>query len=110
MACMKQCNNCTDKGLLVSLDVTEEAKTAVALVQSQSVDKTLLQCIAVFREPKSAGARKEGLNRNLGFGAEELERLLFDQLVYRGVLVEKAVRKNGHTHYLVKAGSSPSTN
>jgi bloom syndrome protein len=109
--CRNACDNCANSGLFVSRDLSTEAKLAVALVQATEDVRdniTVRQCIEVFRGLKTEDTRKNARASNPQYGAgtelfHDLVNLLFDRLLYLGMLVEHRVYKNRvNYHYYVK--------
>ncbi|KAJ7701476.1 P-loop containing nucleoside triphosphate hydrolase protein [Mycena rosella] len=107
------CSNCSSEGFLVSRDLSTEAHLAVSLVQSFDEDPyedlTVQQCIAVFRGAATQDTRKNGRNNNPRYGAgngmsQDLAELLFNRLLYKGVLMEYKVSRNKGHHYYLQLG------
>ncbi|KAJ7486200.1 ATP-dependent DNA helicase [Mycena galericulata] len=112
--CGQRCDNCEGEGLLISRDVSQEAKVAVAVVQSFEEDPciqiTVAMCIKFFRGSKDEKTHAKKRKREVHYGAgktlsQREAEIVFDQLLYRGVLVEKAAQTHrAYCHYYVQTG------
>ncbi|KAJ7153695.1 ATP-dependent DNA helicase [Mycena filopes] len=109
--CGNTCDNCANRDIVVSRDVSKEARSAVALVQtldSKHENITLRQCVEVFRGRDTVDTRKNErcLNPHYGAGSSlshDLATLVFDKLLRLDVLVEcKVKRSTSKYHYYVK--------
>lgn len=108
--CHGQCNNCANEGLLVTQDVTKEAKAVLGLVQSLERGQenvTVDHCRNIFKGANLAAVRDKRHDQHPSFGAgkdmpKELVELLFNRLLYLDALVEKSVQTNSkwHVQYL----------
>jgi superfamily II DNA helicase RecQ len=107
--CDRQCSNCANDGAIGSLDLTKEAKEAVALVKSLPRDEnvTALQFIDIFRGANTSRIRANGHKNTANYGmgkglSQVVADHLFSELVYREILVEEQVHTTGsyHSHYL----------
>ncbi|KAJ6567114.1 P-loop containing nucleoside triphosphate hydrolase protein [Mycena capillaripes] len=105
--CGGRCDNCAKANLLVSQDLSTEAKAAVSLVRNfedlrDSI--TVRQCIEVLRGRNTKNTRKNGRKLNPQYGAckelsHELAFLLVNRLLYLGVLAEHKVYVNSVNHH-----------
>ncbi|KAJ7163155.1 hypothetical protein C8R46DRAFT_1281549 [Mycena filopes] len=112
--CGNTCDNCANRDIFVSRDVSEEARSAVALVQTVETKHeniTIRQCVEVFRGRDTVDTRKNERCRNPHYGAgsslsHDLATLVFDKLLKLDLLVEcKVNRSASKYHYYVKTGT-----
>ncbi|KAJ7734925.1 DNA helicase [Mycena maculata] len=104
--CHGLCNNCANEGLFVTQDVTKEAKSVLALVQSLERGRenvTLDHCRNIYKGANTAQVRDKGHNNHPAYGAgkdlsKELVELLFNRLLYLDVLVERSIQTNSKWH------------
>ncbi|KAF7364876.1 ATP-dependent helicase [Mycena venus] len=111
--CEGCCDNCAAGVTLVSDDLSEEARVVVTLVNSFNPSYehlTLKHFIAIFRGADTTETRKNGRNRNPGYGAggsmsPDIAEILFDRLLHLEVLVERKIEtKEGRYHWYLKPG------
>ncbi|KAJ7184577.1 ATP-dependent DNA helicase [Mycena filopes] len=109
--CGDTCDNCANKDIFVSRDVSKEARSAVALVQTLETKHeniTIRQCVEVFRGRKTANTRRNEryLNPHYGAGAslsQDLVTLVFGELLKLDLLVERKFNRSASRHhYYVK--------
>ncbi|KAJ7175658.1 P-loop containing nucleoside triphosphate hydrolase protein [Mycena filopes] len=109
--CGNTCDNCANRDIFVSRDVSKEARSAVALVQTLETKHeniTIRQCVEVFRGRKTANTRRNERHRNPHYGAGaslsyDLATLVFDELLKLDLLVERKVNRSpSGYHYYVK--------
>ncbi|KAJ7470440.1 DNA helicase [Mycena latifolia] len=112
--CRGRCNNCASEGLLVTQDVTKEAKSVLTLIQSLEVGKenvTVDHCRNIFKGANVAAVRDKRHDHHPIFGAgrdmpKELVELLFNKLLYLDALMERSTQTNSKWHQqYVKLGS-----
>jgi bloom syndrome protein len=94
--CRGQCNNCTSNDILVSQDVTKEAKEVLQLVQALHLgheNVTVDQCRAIFKGANTSDIREKRHDQHPLYGAgrdmaKEMMELLFNRLLYLDALEE----------------------
>ncbi|KAJ6606656.1 DNA helicase [Mycena vulgaris] len=104
--CRGRCNNCASEGLLVTQDVTREAKSVLTLVQSLEQgheNVTVDHCRNIFRGANVAAVRDKRHDHHPMFAAgrdmpKELLELLFNKLMYLDALTEKSTQTNSKWH------------
>ncbi|KAJ7158357.1 P-loop containing nucleoside triphosphate hydrolase protein [Mycena crocata] len=107
--CGRLCDNCKNEEKLELLDVSKEAKRAVAMIQFFDTNVTVRQSIEIFRGSKNAFVTENGHDSNPSYGAGtglsyEATLLFFDELLYHNILVEVKVDSNNryrqYNHYV----------
>ncbi|KAJ6455969.1 P-loop containing nucleoside triphosphate hydrolase protein, partial [Mycena vitilis] len=105
-----RCDNCANAHLLLSRDMSREGEIAVTLVEAfedLGEPVTVGQCVAVLRGRDTVETRKNERKCNPQYGAckeltGDVARLLFEQLLYLGSLVEQKGKYGVHEHWYLK--------
>ncbi|KAJ7256799.1 P-loop containing nucleoside triphosphate hydrolase protein [Mycena haematopus] len=114
--CRSGCDNCANGAApdSLELDLSEEARHAVILVESFNVNEnfTVKQSIDIFRGVNTEKTRKNNGKSRPGYGAgsslhPDVVELLFDHLLSLDVLIEERVKRSKeYYHYYLKVGIS----